>query len=311
MSGAEVRQTQITRRRALQAGAGGLLGLLGAGAAAFELVDHGVLPGRVRLDELLGRCSLPAPPLSFSAAGPSYSGTFFSRARNRVVGYTIAYPPGHAHGSELPLVVSLHPYGGNHNSGLGGISLARALAARQNGVALPPFALVSVDGGGLYWNPHPGDDPVAMIVDELIPMARRRGLGRGAGNVGVVGISMGGCGALLLGEWYPRLFCAVAAISPAIWTSYAQARAANAGAYASAADFARDDVVTHASALSGIAVRIASGDDDPFHAGVMALAAAAPSNVQVHISQGCHDNSFFGSQQHPSLAFLGAHLGRA
>ena len=68
----------------------------------------------------------------------------------------------------------------------------------------------------------------------------------------------------------------MAAISPAIWTSYAEARAANAGAYASAADFAADDAVTHAAALARVPVRVASGYVDPFHPGVQAFARALP-----------------------------------
>ncbi len=107
------------------------------------------------------------------------------------------------------------------------------------------MALVTVDGGGGYWNPHPGDNPQAMLTGELIPLCQRKGLG--AKRIGVMGISMGGYGAILLAEKYPRLIRAVAAISPAIWTSYAQARGANAGAFASAADFASDDAVTHAA----------------------------------------------------------------
>ena len=83
-----------------------------------------------------------------------------------------------------------------------------------------------------------------------------------------MGISMGGYGALLLAEKLPDLISAAAAISPAIWTSYAQARAANAGAYASAADFAADDAVTHAAALARVPVRIAAGFGDPFYPGV-------------------------------------------
>jgi S-formylglutathione hydrolase FrmB len=35
-----------------------------------------------------------------------------------------------------------------------------------------------------------------------------------------MGISMGGYGALAIAERYPRQVSAVAAISPAIWTSY-------------------------------------------------------------------------------------------
>jgi hypothetical protein len=160
----------VTRRRLF---AGGLGGVVGVAFGGLELVEHGVLPGKLTLDRLMGDCSVSSPALTFAPAGPSRSGQFFSHRRNRVVGYTIAYPPGHGPGSELPLGVFLHGFGGNHTSGLGSVSLSRALAARQDGRALPPMALVAADGGGLYWNPHPGDDPMGMIVDELIPMCRR------------------------------------------------------------------------------------------------------------------------------------------
>ena len=141
------------------------------------------------------------------------------------------------------------------------------------------MAMVTVDGGDGYWNPHPGDDPMAMVIDELIPRCRRLGLGRPPRRIAAMGISMGGYGALLLAEKYPRLIAAVAAISPAIWTSYPQARQANPGAYASAAAFAADDAVTHAAALGRRPVRVASGYADPFYPGVQALARALPAGA--------------------------------
>jgi pimeloyl-ACP methyl ester carboxylesterase len=297
---------RIDRRRFIVGGIGGLAGVFGVG----ELIEHGVLPGKTRLDRLLGDCSVSGPALTFAPVGHSSTGSFHSKARGRTVGYTVAYPPGHGPGSELPLVISLHGNGGNHASGLGGLTLARALAAREAGRALPPMAAVAVDGGGLYWNPHPGDDPMAMLVDEVIPRFRRIGLGRSPVGLGVVGISMGGYGALLLAEKHPQLLSAVAAISPAVWTSYAQARAANSGAFASASDFASDDVIAHASALDRVPLRIASGNDDPFHPGVVALARLLPSSAIVELTAGCHDGTFFASQQHQTLAFLGSHLRR-
>jgi pimeloyl-ACP methyl ester carboxylesterase len=295
----------IGRRQFIAGGMGGLAGLIfGAG----ELVEHGVLPGKYRLDRLLGDCSVAAPRLTFDTPGRVLVGSFRSRARGRRVGYTLAYPPGHGPGSRLPLVLYLHANGGNHTSGLGGVTLARALAARQEGHALPPMAAIAVDGGDLYWNPHPGDNPQAMLVDEVIPRCRRLGLGRGSGSIGAIGISMGGFGALAMAEKHPRLIAAAAAISPAVWTSYAEARAANAAAFASAADFAREDVITHAAALARMPVRIASGNDDPFHPGVVALAKVLPRSAIVELTPGCHDGAFFASQQHQSLAFLGSHL---
>jgi enterochelin esterase-like enzyme len=295
----------VDRRRFLVGGLGGLIVIAGGG---YELVEQGVLPGKNRLDQLLGACSVSGPELTFTAEGPTLDGRFHSNARGREVGYRIAYPPGHTSGSELPLVVSLHAFGGNHTSGLGDITLARALAASHAGRPVKPMAIVAVDGGALYWNPHPRDNPMAMIVEEVIPLCQRLGLGRSQGGIATIGISMGGYGALLLGEKHPQLVSAVAAISPAVWTTYSQARAANVGAFASAADFASDDLITHASALAQMPVRIASGNSDPFHPGVVALAAKLPESAIVDFTAGCHDDSFFGSQQHQALSFLGEHL---
>lgn len=303
-----------SRRRFLRYALGGVAIVAAAGGAGFELVDHGVLPGQSELDQLDGACDVPAPDFApYAAPGPQYSGTFYSAARQRTVGYTIGYPPGHGPGDRLPLVIALHGFGGDHTNALSGVTPSQAVALKPGGTPLPPLALVTADGGGGYWNPHPGDNPQAMLTDELIPLCQRRGLGVGARKTGVLGISMGGYGAILLAEKYPHLIAAVAAISPAIWTSYAEARSANPGAYASAADFAADDAVTHASALADVPVRVASGAGDPFYDGVQALTRALPGNpggvpAEVYFGNGCHTGPFFNSQEPPSLAFLARHL---
>ncbi|MGD0312610.1 MAG: alpha/beta hydrolase-fold protein [Acidimicrobiales bacterium] len=300
--------SKIDRRKFLKVALGGAAGVVVAGAAGFELVSHGVLPGKQRLDELDGACSVPSPPLAFSTPGPSVSGSFFSKARSRTVGYTIAHPPGHGQGSSLPLIVMLHGFGGNHTDAVAGMTPAQAVALHVDGHPLVPMAMVTVDGGGGYWNPHPGDDPMAMLVDELIPMCQRLGLGSPPQRIGTMGISMGGYGAILLAEKHPDLISAVAAISPAIWTDYDEARSANSGAYASADSFRSYDAVTHVDTLAETPVRIASGSDDPFHAGVVALSDALPASSTVVIAAGCHTDPFFLSQEPPSLQFLGQHL---
>jgi pimeloyl-ACP methyl ester carboxylesterase len=150
-----------------------------------------------------------------------------------------------------------------------------------------------------------------MLVDEFLPRCRSRGLGRAPGVVAATGISMDGYGALLLAERHPRLIAAVAAISPAVFTSYTQAIAADADAYASARDFAADDVVAHARRLAGIPVRIASGDSDPFHPGIEALATRLPASAQVTFTSGCHDGTFFAAQRSESLDFIAGHLAAA
>jgi len=303
---------RLSRRALLRASLGGVVGIAAVGAGGLELVAHGVLPGKQLLDQIDGACQVPGPPLVFAATGPSFSGSFYSAARRRVVGYTLAYPPGHGPGSELPLIVALHAYGDDHRRVLTRMSLAQAVALRTGDRTLPPMAIVAADGGSGYWNPHPGDDPLGMVIDELIPRCQARGVGRGLGRasrrIGTLGISMGGYGAILLAEKYPDQVGAAAAIAPAIWTSYAQARTVNASAYASAAAFAAADAVTHAGALTGIAVRVASGVDDPFHPGVQALVRALPRGAVVDISRGCHTGSFFAAQEPASLAFLAEHL---
>jgi predicted esterase len=300
----EAAQRTWTRRRVLAFGLGGLAAVVGVGATGIELVSRGVLPGQQILDQLDGACSVAVPMLVFSPVGPSASGYFYSPARKRTVGYTIAYPPGKGPGDLLPLVVMLHGFGGNHTSAVVGMSPAQAIALHVDGVPLAPMAMVTVDGGNGYWNPHPGDNPMAMVIDELIPLCQSRGLGSPPNRIGAMGISMGGYGAILLAEKYPHLIAAVAAISPAVWTSYAQAQAANPGAFASAEDFVANDVVTHADALAGLPVRIASGDSDPFHPGVVALAQALPPGAIVDLSNGCHTGPFFTAQEPPSLAFI-------
>ena len=279
------------------------------GVTGLELVNHAVLPGKQFLDSVDGACSVSTPPLEFEPLGPSISEQFYSHARNRAVGYTIGYPPGHRSGDSLSLVVMLHGFGANHTNALAGMSPAQAMALKVDGRPLAPMALVTVDGGGGYWNSHPHDNPMAMVMDELIPMCQLMGLGSPPRQIGTMGISMGGYGAILLAEKYPDQIRAVAAISPAVWTTYDEAKAANSGAYASAADFANCDAVTHASALANTPVRIASGNDDPFHSGVAGLATALPSGSTVEFSKGCHTGPFFVEQEPPSLAFLADHLG--
>jgi enterochelin esterase-like enzyme len=284
-----------------------VLGALAGGG--YELVEHGVLPGRTRLDEALGRTNVDEPHVRYGTAVPAVSGVFYSAARGKRVAWTISYPPGHRPGDRLPLVLALHGYDGSHKYPIGPVQPARLLASTLNGHPLPPMAVAAVDGGNGYWHAHPGDDPMRMLVAEFLPMCRRHGLGVGR-KIGLTGESMGGYGALLLAEQRPDLAAAVAPISPAVWTTYADSQNANPTAFTSATDFSQHDVIAHASMLQGIPVRIASGRDDPFHPYLEALQNALPAGAQVLFPPGLHNDTFFGSQAMPSLAFLGRHLGR-
>src|ERR1700722_12493791 len=92
-AGAAGPEPKWTRRRVLTVGVGGIAAIAAVGVAGIELVARGDLPGQQTLDQIDGECSIAKTPLVFSSLGPSTTGTFYSRARNQTVGYTIAYPP--------------------------------------------------------------------------------------------------------------------------------------------------------------------------------------------------------------------------
>jgi hypothetical protein len=87
-----------------------------------------------------------------------------------------------------------------------------------------------------------------------------------------------------------------------------EARATNPGAFTSAQDFAANDVITHAARLRHTPVRVAGGADDPFHPGQVELFQALGPDKASDFGAGCHDSSFFDSQQPASLEFIAAHL---
>ena len=89
------------------------------------------------------------------------------------------------------VVVMLHGEGGSRTSTLTGLRPSEAVAIEVDGQPIPPVALATVDGGSGYWNPHPGDNPMGMVMDELIPMCQQLRLGLGLSRVGTMGISMG------------------------------------------------------------------------------------------------------------------------
>lgn len=300
----------MSRRRVLKWGMAGVGGAVAAAAGGLELVLHDVLPGHTAIDRAIGGCDVTIGALTIATGATATSGQFFSQARNRSVGYTVAYPPGHAAGEPLGLLLVLHGFGRDHTNPLSGLSLAQAagIKAKGAGSATPaPVALVAADGGNGYWHRHGADDPLRMLTDELIPMCQSLGLGATPRSIGALGISMGAFGALVLAERNPGLLGAVAAISPAVWRTYGEARSASPGAFASADDFAAYYVLAHAPQLGDLPVWVAAGKDDPFHPGVTRLAAALPGGATVRIVQGCHDDNFWQSQQPDALAFLAGH----
>jgi len=121
---------------------------------------------------------------------------------------------------------------------------------------------------------------------------------------------MGGYGALLLASTLgSSQVAAVAASSPAIFPSYADAIHVNPGSFDSPADFAANDVKSPAriATLRRLPVRIDCGTDDPFapQDTVLRTELGHPPGA---ITSGCHDQSFWRRQLPAELAFIAAHL---
>jgi pimeloyl-ACP methyl ester carboxylesterase len=231
--------------------------------------------------------------------------TWASAHRRTTVTATVV-APGAGSLRGLPVVVALH------GTGETGASLVRNLAldhylpdAVANG--LPPFALVAVDGGpDTYWHPRKDrDDPIAMIVDELLP--RLDGRGARTGRVGVIGWSMGGFGALVLARRLGAArTAAVVASSPALFSSYEDARATNPLAFDGPGDYALHDAFGAAGDLKGIPLRVDCGTSDPFAGRVRDFRDRV--HPQGAMAGGCHDGAFWRPLLGPQLAFLGHHL---
>jgi Putative esterase len=297
-----------------------LLGAIGSGLLAVTgsvvAIDEGVLPGRIRLADLMGVCDVDAAPPG-GAVGDITSGRFTSSARRRDVGWSLARPPGHSGAAGLPVALVLHGRGGDHSTGFTELKLHEFLAAyvRTGG---RPFALAAADGGDEYWHPRSdGDDPLGMLTNEFLPMLNKLGLR--TETVGAIGWSMGGFGALLLAREShrgtlphtsthaaPRMSVAVvAASSPALFASY---QASASGAFDNAADFARYGDLTSEPDVGATPLYVACGTDDAFTQETRRYRANASPTPAGDISKGCHTGGFWRSVAAAQISFIGSHL---
>jgi S-formylglutathione hydrolase FrmB len=303
----------MSRRAALVAG----LGVVAAGGAAgggYGLVEAGTLPGKYRLARLLGACgSAPAAPRGPLPARRETQ--FWSAYRRRRVTMVTLLPAGRPAPRGLGVVVALHGLGGDAASTASTLALAMA-AAGTGPDGAGHLAVVTVDGGTTYWHRRAdGDDPQGMIINEVLPRVAR--LGPQTGRIAIVGDSMGGYGALLLAERLGRATAgpraaAVAALSPAIFASYADARQADRRAFDGPADFARNDVFSQLADLREVPAYVACGDSDPFEptaellrARLRRVTGQLPAGS---IAGGCHDHAFWARHFPAALAFLGGFL---
>ncbi|WP_460962403.1 alpha/beta hydrolase [Parasphingorhabdus pacifica] len=227
-----------------------------------------------------------------------------SQARNREVDLLTIYPEGIPR-EGLPVCLVLHGrYGDARNSAAGLPAWLSAAVARG---AVPPFALLAVDGGSnSYWHRVEGDDPMWMLIDEVPRWLGERGLGGEDGQpFGVCGISMGGFGALV----YTRRrnehripLRSTAVVSPALVTDWSTMR--KRGAFANEADWAELDPLRHVGALGDVPLGVWCGTSDRFIKGARRFIDLANPEV-ASTTPGGHNSRYYRKALPEMIRFVG------
>jgi S-formylglutathione hydrolase FrmB len=237
-----------------------------------------------------------------TAGGMVRTERVFSAARGREV-RLVTITPGAIAPDGLPVCVALHGLHGDATAVVAG-GMPGFLSAAVARRAIRPFAVVAVDGGDSYWHENtPGDDPAAMLTDELPRWLADRGLR--PRPFAATGISMGGFGAL----HYARLrrergtpLRAVAVIAPALITTWAEMRKRNA--FHDDADWAAYDPLRNLPALGKVPVGVWCGTEDRFIDGVRNLIATGRPQVY-SLGPGGHDDGYFRRALPEALRFIG------
>jgi pimeloyl-ACP methyl ester carboxylesterase len=271
----------LTRRRLL-VGAAGV-----GGVAAVAGVGYAMAPQSLK-NKIEGEFGVaPEPYIPDAPEGRVKLETRHSEKRGRDVGFFTAVPDGYGDGAGLPVVVILH--GGSATTadyqefGFGRFLTQAVLDGSE------PFVLAGADGGQLRWEPGhvAGDDPQAMVVEEIPAWLAQRGFD--ADRRALWGWSMGGYGSLRLAEAYPQWSRAVAAFSPAM----------------NADDPVFDDVA--ALALQPLAIWC--GTEDSLYDTIQDFVEELPEEPEiVSYSEGAHTRIFWNDQTLEAFDFLSGHL---
>lgn len=147
--------------------------------------------------------------------------TFRSEALGGQRRYLAWLPPGYdADGGDYPVVVLLHGLGGQgadwFDPALGDLrpTLSRLIGEGR----LAPFIALAPDGGGGYWTDHLGAprERYGAFIDEVLAHAATR-YPIAASRTAIVGVSMGGHGAMSRALAEPGRYRAVVSIAGALF----------------------------------------------------------------------------------------------
>jgi len=216
-----------------------------------------------------------------------------SQAVGRDLSISVILPARTKPRGERPLLVFLHGRGGSEETFIGNEAVFEGLA--KLGRKAPIVAFPDGDDHS-YWHDRAEGDWGRYVMREVIPTVERR-FGTDPHRVAIGGISMGGFGAYDLALLHPNRFCAAGGHSPALWF---EADETAPGAFDSAADFERNDVVGmvrgNNDAFENMRVWNDYGDADPFRVydeGFVGYLRADGADLSAHTGSGGHDGAYW------------------
>jgi S-formylglutathione hydrolase FrmB len=287
-------QSRVRRRTVLTA-----LGAAGATAGGLALTTmSGTTPAGETLRLALGMAG-PKPAVQRAVVRVEQ---VHSAARGRDVDLVTIVPPGKLP-ANLPMSILLHGlHGSARYSAVGGLPEVLTSAVARG--AVPPFGFVAVDGGDNYWHENvPGDDPMAMLLEEVPRWLSERGMADLP--FACTGVSMGGFGALVYARRRAERrqpAAAIAAISPGLITSWPEM--AKRKAFRNADQWASLDPLKHVDELGSAPIGVWIGDNDRFIEGTRKFIKSRQLAVS-SVSPGSHDDTFFRKVMPDVIRFVG------
>lgn len=224
-----------------------------------------------------------------------------SHYRGRDVDLLIMTPAG-VPTKNLPMSILLHGrHGAARTASPGGMS--EVLVAAVSRGQVPPFGFVAVDGGDHYWHENvPGDDPMAMLLEEVPHWLAERGYGA---PFACTGVSMGGFGALLYGRRRHERrepTNAIAVIAPALLTDWAEMSKRNA--FTGPDQWSSLDPLKNVDKFGTAPIGVWAGDRDTFITGTRQFIASAKPSV-ASITPGGHNDTLYRKVVPDVIRFLG------
>jgi pimeloyl-ACP methyl ester carboxylesterase len=282
-----------------------VLGALGAGVAATVGITaawHSDAPFGEAMRHAVGVAG-PVPAVKRAVVQVERVRSEF---RGRDVDLLTMVPPG-VSTKGLPMSILLHGrYGNARLAAVGG--MPEVLVAAVGRGQIPPFGFVAVDGDNHYWHENmPGDDPMAMLLEEVPRWLAERGYGA---PFACTGVSMGGFGALLYARRRHERrdpAQAIAAISPALLTDWAEMSKRNA--FRSPEQWASLDPLKNLDKQGTAPTGVWVGDKDQFIEGTRKFIAGTKLAVG-SVTPGGHDDVFYRKIVPDVIRFLGKRVPR-